>query len=82
MALPDDQQRFERDIEDLKASVDKYLTGTTQLTDDAARDLARAIHDMGDHLVDLHRRVEASRDSHDEWTTHGWEPPPGTDRPY
>jgi hypothetical protein len=67
MGLPDDQQRFERDIEDLKASVDKYLTGTTQLTEDAARDLARAIHDMG---------------SHDEWTTHGWEPPPGTDRPY
>jgi hypothetical protein len=82
MAGPDDEHAFEVEIRDLKASVEKYLTGTTRVSDDAARDLARAIHDIGDHLVDLHRRMDTDRDSHDEWTTHGWEPPPGTDRPY
>jgi hypothetical protein len=42
-------------------------------------DLAKAIHTIGDHLVALHRRLERLEATQSEWTTHGWEAPPGAD---
>jgi hypothetical protein len=44
-------------------------------------DLAKAIHELGDHLVTLHQRIERIENSNPEWTTRGWTPPPGSDRP-
>jgi hypothetical protein len=73
---------FEDEIAAVKASVEKYLSGTERLTSDAAADLAKAIHHLSDHVASLHQRIEDSEQRHAEWTTHGWTPPPGEDRPY
>jgi chromosome segregation ATPase len=81
MAEPGEQQRFEREMEDLKASIEKYLTREGQLPSQVVGDLTKAIQDLSDHLVNLHRRIEKIEDTHDEWTTRGWMPPPGSDRP-
>jgi plasmid maintenance system antidote protein VapI len=81
MAQGSDRKGVEHEIENLKASIEKYLTGETHLSSEVAADLARAIHDLGEQLVNLHRRIETIEDTHDEWTTRGWEPPPGRDHP-
>ncbi len=81
MAQPGEKRSVEHEIEDLKASIGKYLTGEAQLPSEVASDLTKAIHDLSDHVVNLHRRIEKIEDTHDEWTTRGWMPPPGSDRP-
>ncbi len=77
----DGESGFERDIGKLKASIDRYLSGTSGVSSEAAADLTKTIHELGDHLVDLHRRLEKVENDHEEWTTRGWLPPPGSDEP-
>lgn len=81
MAGTDEHHGVEHDIERIKASVEKHLSSGGHVGSEAAADLTKAVHELGDHLVSLHQRMERIEDSHDEWTTHGWEPPPGADRP-
>lgn len=74
-----DKRTIEGALNDLKASMAKYTSGKTQPTPEVLADLTRAIHDISDHLVDLHRRVERVEESQEEWTTRGWLSPPGSD---
>ena len=76
-----DEPGLERDIAKLKASIGKYLSGTSGVSSEVAADLTKTIHELGDHVVDLHRRIEKIEDDHEEWTTRGWLPPPGSDSP-
>ena len=78
---PRDRGSTEQEIADVKASIEKYRTEGAQITSEVTADLTKAIQDLGDHLVNVHRRVEKIEDTHDEWTTGGWVPPPGSDRP-
>lgn len=80
MAYSDDQQSFEHDIHELKDSLAAYARGDADPSSKIVADLAKAIHDVGDHLVALHQRIERIEETQREWTTRGWEPPPGTDR--
>lgn len=82
MAQPGGKRSVDDDMQDLKASVDKYLVGGAELPAEAVTDLTKAIQDLSDHVVNLHHRIENIEDTHDEWTTGGWVPPPGDDRPY
>jgi uncharacterized coiled-coil protein SlyX len=68
-------------IRELKASLDKYITGEAELSSAVATDLTKAVHELADHLVELHRRVEKMEETVPEWTTRGWTPPPGSDTP-
>lgn len=77
-----DRQGIENKIHELKGAIDKYITGKQQPTPTVVADLMKAIHEMGDHLVELHRRVEAIEEMLPEWTTRGWSPPPGSDSPH
>lgn len=43
-------------------------------------ELTKAIRTIGDQLVTLHRRLARLEENQSEWTTHGWEAPPGADR--
>jgi chromosome segregation ATPase len=81
MAQANGPKGVEDKIKQLKMSLEKYRTGETHLSAEIAADLTKAIHDLSDQLIDLHRRIATIEDSRDEWTTRGWEPPPGRDRP-
>ncbi len=70
---------IEGELEKLKASIEKYTTGKSEPTPTALADVTKAVHDLSDHLGTLARHIQAIEDSHPEWTTHGWEPPPGSD---
>jgi hypothetical protein len=82
MAQHDDHPSPEARARELKSTLDKYLTGEAEMTRDVAADLTRAVHEIADHLVDLHRRLEKIEESVPEWTTRGWMPPPGSDPPH
>ncbi|HJS96436.1 MAG TPA: hypothetical protein VJ741_19370 [Solirubrobacteraceae bacterium] len=43
-------------------------------------ELANAIHRIDEHLVTLHDRLTRIEETQAEWTTRGWEAPPGADR--
>ena len=81
MAQAGDKRRVEHAIDSLKAPIGKYLKEGAHLTPEVVADLTKAIHGLSNHLVDLHRRIEKIEETHDEWTTRGWMPPPGMDRP-
>jgi len=81
MTQPGEQNHVERQIGELKASVEKYSKSVGEPTAEALADLARAVHALGDHFVSLHRRIERIEDSNPEWSTRGWLPPPGSDVP-
>jgi hypothetical protein len=72
---------IEGELEKLKASIEKYTTGKTEPTATALADLSKALHDLSNHVATLARHVQAIEDSHPEWTTHGWDSPPGSDIP-
>jgi hypothetical protein len=74
-----DQRNIEEAVADLKTSTARYASGKASPSTEVVADLTRAIHDLSDHLVDLHRRIKKIEDSQDEWTTRGWLPPPGSD---
>jgi len=79
MAQAGDRKAVEQKLQELKASIGKYLAGEAHPTSEVAADLTKAIHDLSDHLVDLSHRIEKLEDTHEEWTTRGWEAPPGSD---
>ena len=72
------QQDPETRIRELQASIHRYLGGAETATGDALAEVTRALHELADHVVDLHKRFERVEQSIPEWTTHGWMPPPGT----
>jgi len=74
-----DRPNTEIRISELKASIDKYLTGAEEPTAEALAALTKAVHELAEHVVELHRRFERVEESLPEWTTGGWMPPPGTD---
>ncbi len=77
VAPSDDHRRIEQRIKELRASLAKYETGTAQLDAEAMADLTKAVHDIGDHLMELSGRIDRIEDTQEEWTTRGWIPPPG-----
>ena len=77
MAEDPGKRTAEQELRDLASTLDKYASGEVQLTEDVVTDLSKALHGIGDHLVDLHRRVDKLEESTPEWTTRGWIPPPG-----
>ena len=70
---------IEGELEKLKESIEKYTTGKSELTPTALADVTKAVHDLSDHVATLARHIQAIEDTHPEWTTHGWESPPGSD---
>jgi len=80
MVRPGDHRSVEHDIHDLKASLAEYAGGEAHPSPKVVADLSKAIQDIGDHLVALHQRIERIVETNPEWTTRGWEPPPGADR--
>jgi uncharacterized coiled-coil protein SlyX len=81
MTQTGDRRNLEDRICELKASLDKYITSEAELTTAVAADLTKAVHEIADHLVDLHRRFDKMEETLPEWTTRGWTPPPGSDTP-
>jgi hypothetical protein len=73
-----DRPNPEDRISELKASIGKYLSGTEEPTGEALAELTRAVHELADHVVDLHKRFERVEASLPEWTTEGWMPSPGS----
>ena len=81
MTQTGDRPSLEDRIRQMKRSLDKYITGEAELTSAVAADLTKAVHEIADHLVDLHHRFEKVEETLPEWTTRGWMPPPGSDTP-
>jgi hypothetical protein len=79
MPGPGDHPNPEERISELKASLDKYLSGAEEPTAEALAEVTRAVHDLADHVVDLQRRFERVEGSLPEWTIEGWEAAPGSD---
>ncbi len=52
-------------------SLDKYVSGNAELGSEVVTDLGRAIHGIGDHVVDLHQRIAKLEEDKPEWTTRG-----------
>jgi hypothetical protein len=71
----------EHELEELKGSIERYRSEGSHLGADATADLAKAVHDLAGHVEALHRRLEAIENSQEQWTTHGWLPPAGSDVP-
>ena len=80
MPEPRNTSTIEQRIRDLKEKLDTYLKGPANPTPEVLADLARGVHELGDHLIALHRRVEKLEENTPQWTTRGWEPPPGGDQ--
>ncbi|MGO8876262.1 MAG: hypothetical protein ACLQNG_10935 [Acidimicrobiales bacterium] len=77
MAETPERRSVEQELRDLIRSLEKYAAGGAELSAQALTDLGKAIHDVGEHLVNLHRRIERLEADTPEWTTRGWAPPPG-----
>ncbi len=77
MAEEPGKRSVEQELRDLAHTLDKYASGEVQLTEEVVTDLSKAVRGISDHLVDLHRRVEKLEEDTPEWTTRGWDPPPG-----
>jgi hypothetical protein len=77
VAPSDDHRRIEQRIRELRASLAKYESGAAHLDAAAMADLTKAVHDIGDHLLELSGRIDRIEDTREEWTTRGWSPPPG-----
>lgn len=80
MEEPPETRTVEQEIRDLVRSLDKHISSDVQLSSEVVADLGKAIHGIGDHLVDFHRRIEKLEEDKPEWTTRGWELPPGRDQ--
>ena len=77
MAESPEKRSVEQELRALMRSLDKYVSGNAPLSSEVVTDLGKAIHGIGDHVVDLHQRIERLEEDKPEWTTRGWEPPPG-----
>jgi hypothetical protein len=80
MEEPREQHSVEHDINDLRQSLGKQTGQGMRPSAEFVTEVTRAIQTIGEHLVALHRRLERLEDTQPEWTTRGWEPPPGADR--
>ena len=79
MSRTGDQPKAEDRISELKASIGKYLNGAEEPTAEALADVTRAVNELADHVVDLHKRFEKVEASAPQWTIEGWQPPSGDD---
>jgi len=77
MAESPEKRNVEQELRALMRSLDKYVSGNAELNSEVVTDLGKAIHAIGDHVVDLHQRIERLEEGTPEWTTRGWGPPPG-----
>ncbi len=77
MAESPETRNIEQEIHDLMKTLEKYTSGEAHLSSEVATDFGKAMHDIGDHLVAFHRRIEKLEENDPEWTTRGWGPPPG-----
>ncbi|HMK98691.1 MAG TPA: hypothetical protein VK428_00730 [Acidimicrobiales bacterium] len=74
------EPRVEQELRHLKEKLATYTKGQTNPTPEVLADLARGVHELGDHMIALHRRLEKLEANTPQWTTRGWEPPPGADQ--
>lgn len=65
----------EEAVRRLKTSVARYAVKGSEPTHEAVADLAKAINEVGDHLVALHHRIDKLEEDLPEWTTRGWQSP-------
>jgi len=72
-------QTTEQKLQNLKETLRKYRTGRTTPTAEVVTDLADAIHELGDHLSTLNRRLENMEETQKQWSTRGWIGPEGAD---
>jgi len=79
MSEPPDSPRIEQELRHLKEKLETYTKGHTNPTPAVLADLAKGFDRLGDHVIALHRRLEKLEANTPQWTTRGWEPPPGTD---
>jgi hypothetical protein len=77
MAEEPRKRNVEQELRDLANTLDKYASAEVQISGEVVTELDKALRGIGDHLVDLHRRVEKLEEQTPEWTTKGWGPPPG-----
>jgi hypothetical protein len=77
MAEEPERRTVEQELRDLANTLDKYASAEVHLSQEVVTDLSKAVHVIGDHLVDLHQRIEKLEENTPEWTTRGWGPPPG-----
>jgi uncharacterized coiled-coil protein SlyX len=81
MTQAGEEKGLEHRIRELKSWIDTHARTAAEPTSEVVADLTKAVQEIGDHLVDLHRRIERIERSNPEWTTRGWMPPPGSDSP-
>lgn len=63
---------IEQRLQGLKETLSRYKKGHPIPTPEVVTDLARAIHELGDHLSELNRRLEKLEQDKEQWTTKGW----------
>jgi len=68
-----------QELRRLQEKLETYTKGHTNPTGEVLADLAKGIHELGDHMIALHERLESLEANTPQWTTRGWEPPPGAD---
>lgn len=80
MEQPEERQSVEHDLTDLLHSLHRYVEEGAGANSEFVADFTKAIHRIGDDLAALQRRVDRLEQGEKEWTTRGWDPPPGADR--
>ena len=79
MTEPRSKATIEQELRHLREKLETYTEGHTNPTPAVLADLTKGIHELGDHVIALHRRLEKLEADKPEWTTRGWDPPPGAD---
>jgi len=79
MTEPRSTAKIEQELSHLKEKLETYSQGHTNPTPEVLADLARGVHELGDHMIALHRRLETLESNAPQWTTRGWEQPAGAD---
>jgi len=54
---------IEGELAKLKASIEKYSTGKSELTPTALADVTKAVHDLSDHVATPARHIQAIEDT-------------------
>jgi len=80
MTEPPSTPSVAQELGHLKEKLETYTKGHTNPTPEAFADLAKGVHELSDHVIALHRRLEKLEANTPQWTTRGWEPPPGSDQ--
>jgi hypothetical protein len=80
MEQPEERQSVEHDLSDLLHSLHRYAAEGAGESREFVADFTKAIHRISHDLTALQRRVDRLEQGEKEWTTRGWEPPPGADR--